>query len=567
MKFSINLILLFLISNIYSQSKTLTNEDFEKLKLKIKLEIRNNLDSAYYYCDVIEKSNNYLHKSFSEGYKAYVYELKKDTLSSNEHLIKANNYLKKIKNSPLKYEIECQIINLSGLIDRNRNKYSDALQKFEKGKIIATENKDQKFILKFNNNLASLNADIQNYNLAINSLKDNNNLLNNSRQLYTENEFNKSKSLITYNIGNYYQDLYIRDKVLKDLDSAEYYFNETLLYTNNLLNDKIRAICDLASIKLFKREYKKAESYYNTANALANEKKFVNEQITIKYNLGYLNYIQKKYEKSLIYFREVDSISNLKKFYSEEFLKSNFYQGKIYYYLKNNEEGLKHLNIYSEEYKKYENNIINHAFKINTEISALDINKEVESLKKVIEKENLYTSLWKLIVVIILISLLLIAFKFYYEKNKANQKVEKLLNEFKANKTIDSSFNMDQKMVIDDDKEKEILEKLKTLIDNKYFLSQDFNQQNVAKKIKTNTTYLSQIVNKNFKKTFREYSNELKINYAIQELINNPTYRKYSTQAIAESVGFKNNVSFTKSFKKRAGVSPAQFIIKINNTQ
>ncbi|VXC10853.1 conserved hypothetical protein [Flavobacterium sp. 9AF] len=162
---------------------------------------------------------------------------------------------------------------------------------------------------------------------------------------------------------------------------------------------------------------------------------------------------------------------------------------------------------------------------------------------------------------------MIIAFKFYYEKNKANQKVEKLLNEFKANKTIDSSFNMDHKMVIDDDKEKEILEKLKTLIDNKYFLSQDFNQQNVAKKIKTNTTYLSQIVNKNFKKTFREYSNELKINYAIQELINNPTYRKYSTQAIAESVGFKNNVSFTKSFKKRAGVSPAQFIIKINSTE
>ncbi|WP_159780177.1 AraC family transcriptional regulator, partial [Flavobacterium sp. 9AF] len=196
-----------------------------------------------------------------------------------------------------------------------------------------------------------------------------------------------------------------------------------------------------------------------------------------------------------------------------------------------------------------------------------DINKEVETLKKVIEKENLYTSLWKSIVVIILIFLLIIAFKFYYEKNKANQKVEKLLNEFKANKTIDSSFNMDHKMVIDDDKEKEILEKLKTLIDNKYFLSQDFNQQNVAKKIKTNTTYLSQIVNKNFKKTFREYSNELKINYAIQELINNPTYRKYSTQAIAESVGFKNNVSFTKSFKKRAGVSPAQFIIKINSTE
>lgn len=71
------------------------------------------------------------------------------------------------------------------------------------------------------------------------------------------------------------------------------------------------------------------------------------------------------------------------------------------------------------------------------------------------------------------------------------------------------------------------------------------------------------MVNKNYEKSFSEYSNELKINYAIQELIDNPVYRKYSTQAIAESVGFKNVVSFTKSFKKRAGVSPAQFISKI----
>jgi YesN/AraC family two-component response regulator len=99
----------------------------------------------------------------------------------------------------------------------------------------------------------------------------------------------------------------------------------------------------------------------------------------------------------------------------------------------------------------------------------------------------------------------------------------------------------------------------------KYFLSKEFNQQNVAKKIKTNTTYLSHIVNTNFNKSFSEYANELKINYVIDELLNNPVYRKYSTQAIAESVGFKNAISFTKSFKKRAGVSPTQFIHKIEN--
>ena len=81
--------------------------------------------------------------------------------------------------------------------------------------------------------------------------------------------------------------------------------------------------------------------------------------------------------------------------------------------------------------------------------------------------------------------------------------------------------------------------------------------------LKTNTTYLSYVVNKRFGKSFGEYSNELKINYVINEMITNHMYRKYSTQAIAESVGFKNAVSFAKSFRKRTGVSPAQFASNI----
>ncbi|WP_242499181.1 AraC family transcriptional regulator [Flavobacterium sp. 140616W15] len=70
-----------------------------------------------------------------------------------------------------------------------------------------------------------------------------------------------------------------------------------------------------------------------------------------------------------------------------------------------------------------------------------------------------------------------------------------------------------------------------------------------------------------FGKTFSEYSNELKINYVINELIANPKYRKYSTQALAESVGFKNAVSFTKSFSKRTGVTPTQFTKKLETTE
>ena len=116
---------------------------------------------------------------------------------------------------------------------------------------------------------------------------------------------------------------------------------------------------------------------------------------------------------------------------------------------------------------------------------------------------------------------------------------------------------------IDEAKENKIVEKLLALESKQEFLNADFTLPYVAKKIKTNTTYLSYVVNKRFGKSFGEYSNELKINYVINEMITNHMYRKYSTQAIAESVGFKNAVSFAKSFRKRTGVSPAQFASNI----
>jgi YesN/AraC family two-component response regulator len=116
------------------------------------------------------------------------------------------------------------------------------------------------------------------------------------------------------------------------------------------------------------------------------------------------------------------------------------------------------------------------------------------------------------------------------------------------------------------EKEKEILGKLSILEKKQDYIKPDFTQQYVAKKIKTNTAYLSNVVNRHYNKSFSEYLNELRINYVINEMVSNPTYRKYSTQAIAESVGYKNAVSFTKSFNKKTGVTPHQFIKNIEES-
>ena len=149
--------------------------------------------------------------------------------------------------------------------------------------------------------------------------------------------------------------------------------------------------------------------------------------------------------------------------------------------------------------------------------------------------------------------------KAYTSDIENKEKQEVLLPLIKST-TANDNKKISTNISIDEEKENQIIVLLQAIEEKKTFLNQDFTQQFVAKKIKTNTAYLSHVVNKRFGKTFSEYANDLKINYAINEMIHNSQYRKYTTQAIAESVGFKNAVSFRKSFSKKTGVSPSQFL-------
>ncbi|WAC01021.1 helix-turn-helix domain-containing protein [Lacinutrix neustonica] len=117
--------------------------------------------------------------------------------------------------------------------------------------------------------------------------------------------------------------------------------------------------------------------------------------------------------------------------------------------------------------------------------------------------------------------------------------------------------------IIDDEKVNEILVKLKNLEDQQYFLRQDCTLHNMAKRLKTNTSYLSKVVNNHLNKTFSTYINELRINYAIIELKKNKQLRAYSTKAIAQELGYKKANSFSKYFKEATGITPAVYIKNI----
>ncbi|MFB3385985.1 helix-turn-helix domain-containing protein [Flavobacterium sp. LAR06] len=130
--------------------------------------------------------------------------------------------------------------------------------------------------------------------------------------------------------------------------------------------------------------------------------------------------------------------------------------------------------------------------------------------------------------------------------------------------SLETEESTNPQFVIKDTTRIEILDKLIKLEEKRLFLRQDFTLHNVAKRLKTNTAYLSKIVNNELGKNFSTYITELRINYIIIELKNNAKLRSYSINAIAEEIGYKSPESFTKYFKIATGISPSVYIKKIN---
>jgi YesN/AraC family two-component response regulator len=151
-----------------------------------------------------------------------------------------------------------------------------------------------------------------------------------------------------------------------------------------------------------------------------------------------------------------------------------------------------------------------------------------------------------------------------FEEEELNEDFEEFENQFEEEETNAEDLIANNAFIIKDEKINEILEKLVKLEEKKYFLKQECTLHSVAKRLRTNTAYLSKIINNELGKSFSTYINELRINYIIIELKNNAKLRSYSVSAIAEEIGYKRPEAFTKYFKDATGISPTIYIKKIN---
>ena len=108
-----------------------------------------------------------------------------------------------------------------------------------------------------------------------------------------------------------------------------------------------------------------------------------------------------------------------------------------------------------------------------------------------------------------------------------------------------------------------ILKKIAIFEKQKDYLSPKIYLYNLARKFKTNSSYLSKIINVYKKTTFTNYINNLRIEYTICKLVYDSKFRNYTMLAIAESVGFNSTKSFSKAFLNKTGIMPTYFIKQV----
>ena len=557
-------LLIMFLSDFFVFSQSLETDDFYLKKLYTHTDSNN--DSILYYAEKLKYSKVKCNMLRAVNFEAKAYYQKGNFNIATE---KSLFVLKSADNETSNcYKLnKLTALNRLFWIYKNQNKYQKAFEAALKRKEI-TESLDRKDVL-YNISILSVY-----YNLAIikNIMgyhKETRVILNDALPKLPKTYFNLNKnnyyanpeqgdyflklnqSSILNLIGKSYLNSSINNKS-KDLDSASIYFKKAFEVAKkfNPLHEDSETLYQIreAKVLISKKNFLGALSLVQKFSK--NSKKFKTEQ-----NINSLKAIcfyQLKNSDSAIYYskkylshEKLKAISKKKLTAIYDVLANQYYKDKeIDSAFKYSELTVRAINALNKSKSKVNKSHYLHDF------------KDAQALNKIILTN--YKNDKNLFIIYGIISLLITLFiiiSSYIKNKKTTHKYHKINNQIKNTPTI-------QKKVyhLDKDLEYRILKGIRELEETKDYLDASFTIHVLAKKINTNTSYLSYTFNKVKNKSFKQYITALRIQYLIKKLEEDKEYRKYTIKYLAEEIGYTNASAFTRAFKKHQGVTPSEFI-------
>lgn len=538
---NLRLFVLLFSSVLFSQSKN----NMELYKAKFFQYPNIGVDSALYYTNKIFSSKKHVDIAFAYAAKRQLLELKKVKFDDNEYLKKINFHLKKneLKEENFYFDL-ANIYNIKGNTFKLKGDFKSSLSDFILAEKYAVKFNDIKQILKVKGNLATIKGELSLFDQSISDFRKILKIIATNRNEGEKEYYDGLENGIHINLGVYYIELYKHQKNQIFIDSAKHFLN--LIDIRNVSDDlKARVFAKKGILNFEIKKFKLADQNFIKSTYYFEKLGLSNEIESNYFNLGLSNFQQNRLHESKKYFLKIIKTGNKENNYN--YLFSLKYLANIYTAQKKDSSNIylnEFISLYEKEGEAKKQEI---AASYNI-IEKKNLNDEINNLKKT-NQIILYV-----VTVFLFLTILLIVILRKRNKNRIRKKIEELHYE------IEHKRSNKKEILINDENEAKIINGLNKLENDKYFLSKNFNLHNVSKKIGTNTTYLSKVVQKHKHLSFNDYTNDLRIDFILKEFTTNKKLHSYTTQSLAEHVGYKNGDSFAKIFKEKTGLTPYQFI-------
>ncbi|MFD2940105.1 tetratricopeptide repeat protein [Flavobacterium notoginsengisoli] len=270
--------------------------------------------------------------------------------------------------------------------------------------------------------------------------------------------------------------------------------------------------------------------------------------------LANVYFTMKDNKKALLHYKKAEEVAE-KSDYSA--LKQEVYNSLMEFYKK---ADTKKYIVYNEKNLK-----LSKAENDNKKVIADDL---IKSLRRShLDSQSQYKKNKIIIIGICLFAISITVLMYVFKRKQDYKKIRAFIDQSQIIKATETNTEIkkDTKEYMSEATENAILENIKEFENSLSFLNKTLSINSVASGLNVNHRYLSYVINKHKSKDFAGYINELRINYIVDRLKNDPDYLKYKISYLADQAGFASHSRFTITFKKITGVSPLAFITYLQN--
>ena len=527
-------------------------------------------DSAKTYCNGLIHSNDANRKAFGLSAKGYVVSKESDYKNAEVLFDEGLKALEKITIPENRLEEKVYVLYYYSMHLLTEHSIEAANEKINEGLLLSKEQNNPKMQIKFNN---LIGRSFSLLGMGEKAIKNGISTIEKIKSLEPKLSpvfYNQNLFYAYLNTGNRTLNFFLEDSIrnITYLDSSKHYLSkaEDFLKYRKLeasTEQKMHMLTLNADISFFKKEYQKAIEYYKQSIEISTAENLSKRVYQQKFALAECYFFSGDYETTKQIFDELSEKDLIQYGLLKNKILINYYYAEIYLKQGDAKRALEYTNTFNNQLDAYYKQMSD--IKVNVFANS-ELRAKKEILDKLLIERKANTNLSTYLKIGIVLAVLLMIFIVMYlkqQKRKVNVKINALFDQIEAAKNKEGKESTVVR--VNEEKAKKILQELKDLEGLELFTSKEYSLNMVAKKIQSNSAYVSQVINEYWKKSFSQYTNELRVNYILLKLQEDEIYQKFTLKAISESAGYKSLSSFNKHFKSFTGVTPKQYLNHLRN--